>query len=194
MGSPRLYATGSACSVRAAGLGEPLIAGNSPEALPAPETEPLRPSGSVPETAPGRADPPEPVAAVVGETAREEAEAVGEGSAEADEGAEGVGELVAAGVATAMLAEALGGVHSTSVGTTAVAVSVSVEPAGPGGTRACIWSVVGEPRTPMVAIQQCDVLAPMMQLDVKTGVPEEDAPRETVTSSATPPVTETWTR
>jgi hypothetical protein len=46
----------------------------------------------------------------------------------------------------------------------------------------------------MVAIQQCDVFAPTMQLDVKTGVPEEDAPRVTVTSSATPPVTETWTR
>jgi hypothetical protein len=82
---------------------------------------------------------------VVGETARDdEAEAIGAGSADVDEGAEaeaeaeGVGELLAVGgVATAMLAEALGGVHSTSVGTTAVAVSVSVEPAGPGGTRAC---------------------------------------------------------
>jgi hypothetical protein len=83
---------------------------------------------------------------VVGETARDdEAEAIGAGSADVDEGAEaeaeaeGVGELLAVGgVATAMLAEALGGVHSTSVGTTAVAVSVSVEPAGPAGTRACI--------------------------------------------------------
>jgi hypothetical protein len=80
---------------------------------------------------------------VVGETARaDDGEAAGEGSEDVDEGAEaeaeGVGELLAVGgVATAMLAEALGGVHSTSVGTTAVAVSVSVEPAGPGGTRAC---------------------------------------------------------
>lgn len=44
----------------------------------------------------------------------------------------------------------------------------------------------------MLAIQQCDVPAPTMQLVVKAGVPA-DVSRDTVTSSAVPLVTETPT-
>lgn len=107
---------------------------------------------------PGRAGLPEPVAAAaealvvpVDEAVCDEAlceeeeededvveEEAGEVAWEGGGEVEGAGELATAGVATAMLAEALGGVHGTRVGTTAVAVSVSVEPAVPAGTCARI--------------------------------------------------------
>jgi hypothetical protein len=175
-----------------------VIAGKSPEAVPAAA---VKPAGSVPVLPPGRAELPEPAAGaeevevdedVCEEDEEDEEEVVVEEAWEGAGEAEGAGELATVGVATFMLAEALGGVHGTSVGTTAVAVSVSAEPAAPAGTCACIWSLDGEPRSPMVAIQQCDVLAPTMQLVVKAGEPA-DASMDTVTSSAVPLVTETPT-
>ena len=201
IGIPPLSATGSACSVFSwgAGLGECAIAGKSPEAVPA---SAVKPAGRVPVIPPGRAELPEPAAAAaavlvveVDETLCEEdgAEEAGEEAREVDGAVEGAGELATVGLATAMLAAALGGVHGTSVGTTAVAVSVSAEPDVPAGTWARSWSLDGEPRSPMEAIQQWDVLAPTMQLVVKVGVPAEDASMDTVTSSAVPLVTETST-
>ncbi|MGD0561125.1 MAG: hypothetical protein ABSA93_39900 [Streptosporangiaceae bacterium] len=172
-----------------------MIAGKSPEAVPAAA---VKPAGTVPVLPPGRAELPEPAAgaeevAVDEDVCEEdEEEVVVEETREGAGEAEGAGELATVGVAIFMLAEALGGVHGTSVGTTAVAVSVSAEPAAPAGTCACIWSLDGEPRSPMVAIQQCDVLAPTMQLVVKAGEPA-DASMDTVTSSAVPLVTETPT-
>lgn len=130
---------------------------------------------------PGRAGLPGPVAAAAEalvvpvdeavceeceEEEEEDEEEVGEEAWEGGGEAEGAGERATVGAATVVLAEALGGVHGTSVGTTAVAVSVSVEPAAPAGTCPCIWSLDGEPRSPMLAIQQCDVPAPTMQLVV----------------------------
>lgn len=68
--------------------------------------------------------------------------------------AAGVGEGGGVGIATETAAAAVGGVHGSTVGTLAVAVSDTDVPAADAGTCACISTLDAEPSTFIVAIQQ----------------------------------------
>jgi hypothetical protein len=166
------------------GGGEALIVGNSPDALPG-ETTVLPDPDSVGPASVGRGmggsvGPAPTLAGAVlrlpeaGAGARPVADrlvADGAGVVLAGLGAglgvdAGVAECVGAGAATGMAAPAAGGVHGSTVGTLAVAVSDTEVPPAEAGTCACISTLDAEPSTFIVAIQHDADPLPTGQPDV----------------------------